>query len=161
MEYLQSYLPPIAVLIATVLAFFGVARGRYAQFGVVQRWLRIAAALPLAVSAVALHFLRTNECTAMIPPGAPSPTILVLSTGVLEILGAVGLFVERTRRSAALWIAVMMVVVFPVNIYVAGQTFGGIRMPGVPVRLAMQMIYIWMVLLAGYGLPGKEQRPSG
>ena len=82
---------------------------------------------------------------------------MVRFTGVLEILGAIGLFVPRTRRSAALWIAIMMVVIFPVNIYVAGQSYFGLQMPGVPVSLVMQMIYIWMVLLAGYGLPGRRK----
>ncbi len=50
----------------------------------------------------------------------------------------------------------MMVMVFPVNIAIAGQTFAGLQMPSVPVRLTMQVIYIWMVLLAGYGLPSRK-----
>jgi len=33
-------------------------------------------------------------------------------------------------------------------------------MPSVPVRLAMQVIYIWMVLLAGYGSPSVGGRQS-
>ena len=52
----------------------------------------------------------------------------------------------------------MMVLIFPVNILVAGQTFAGLQMPSVPVRLTMQVIYIWMVLIAGYGLPGMGKR---
>ena len=97
--------------------------------------------------------MRTNEATAMLPPIFSNPAILVIATGVLEILGAIGLFVPKVRRSAALWIAIMMVLIFPVNVWVAGQTFAGLQMPSVPVRLTMQVIYIWMVLLAGYGLP--------
>jgi uncharacterized membrane protein len=137
------------VLIAAILIFFGLARGRYAQFGVAQTILRIIVALPLVLSAVLLHFLRTNEATAMLPPIFPAGRFLVIASGVFEILGAVGLFVPRARRSAALWIAIMMVLIFPVNVAVAGQTFGRLTTPGVPVRLAMQVVYIWMVLLAG------------
>jgi len=160
MQEATVYLVALAILIATILAFFVVARGRYAQFGLAQTLLRIIVALPLLISAVGMHFLKTNECTAMIPPVVPSPVFLVLLTGVLEILGAIGLFVPRLRRSAALWIAILMVVVFPANIYVAGETFFGLQMPSVPVRLVMQMIYIWMVLLAGYGLPGRRGRAT-
>jgi len=153
-----AYLGSLLVLIAAVVLFFALGRGRYTQFGDAQTALRIIAALPLVLSAVLLHFLRTNEATAMLPPifppPFPSPASLVIGTGVLEILGAIGLFIPKVRRSAALWIAIMMILVFPVNVWVAGQTFAGLQMPSVPVRLTMQVIYIWMVLLAGYGLPG-------
>jgi uncharacterized membrane protein len=157
------FLISFAILIAAMVAFFAVARGRYTQFGGAQTALRLLAALPLLLSAVLLHFMRTNEATATLPPIFPSPPFpspgaLVISTGVLEILGAMGLFVPKVRRSAALWIAIMMVMIFPVNVLVAGQTYAGLRMPGVPVRLTMQAIYIWMVLLAGYGLPGMGAR---
>jgi uncharacterized membrane protein len=151
---MMDYFVPLAILIIALVLFFVAARGRYTQFGVAQWLLRAMAALPLLLSAVVLHFLRTNEATAMLPPVFPATGFLVVFTGVLEILGAIGLFVPRVRRSAALWIAIMMVMVFPVNIWVAGQTFAGLQMPSVPVRLAMQVIYIWIVLLAGYGLPG-------
>jgi uncharacterized membrane protein len=150
------FLISLAVLIAAIVVFFALARGRYTQFGIVQVLLRILVALPLLFSAVVLHFLKQNEATAMIPPVVPSPIFIVLLTGVLEIAGAIGLFIPRLRRSAALWIAILMVAVFPANIWVAGQTFGGLQMPSVPVRLTMQVIYIWMVLLAGYGLPGRR-----
>jgi uncharacterized membrane protein len=83
---------------------------------------------------------------------------LVVLTGVLEIAGAIGLFVPRVRRSAALWISIMMVAVFPANIYAAGQVIDGFHFPSVPVRLAMQIVYIVLVLLAGYGLPKPVRR---
>jgi uncharacterized membrane protein len=153
-DYLGSFL----VLIAAVALFFALGRGRYNQFGGLQIALRLLVSLPLLISAVALHFMRTNEATAMLPPIFPDPAILVVGAGVLEILGAIGLFVPKTRRSAALWIAIMMVLIFPVNVFVAGQTFAGLPMPSVPVRLTMQVIYIWMVLLAGYGLPRMAKR---
>jgi uncharacterized membrane protein len=151
------YVISSAVLIAAIVLFFVLARGRYTQFGIAQTLLRILVALPLIFSGVALHFLRRHETTAMIPPFLPWPLFLVLLTGVFEIAGAIGLFIPGIRRSAALWIAILMVAVFPANIWVAGETVGGLQMPSVPVRLAMQVFYIWMVLLAGYGLPGKRR----
>ena len=153
-----GYLGSLLVLIAVVVLFFAIGRGRYIQFGGAQVALRVLVSLPLLISAIALHFMRTNEGTAMLPPIFSAPGIWVIATGVLEILGAIGLFVPKARRSAALWIAIMMVMIFPVNIFIAGQTFAGLQMPSVPMRLTMQVIYIWMVLLAGYGLPGRKAR---
>jgi uncharacterized membrane protein len=155
-----DYLGSFGILIAAVVLFFALGRARYTVFGAPQAALRVLVALPLLISAIALHFMRTNEATAMLPPIFSNPRIPVIGTGVLEILGAIGLFVPKARRSAALWIAIMMILIFPVNVWVAGQTFAGIQMPTVPVRLAMQVIYIWMVLLAGYGLPSVGVRRS-
>jgi len=88
-----------------------------------------------------------------IPSIFPAQDFLVVLTGVLEIAGAVGLFVSRWRRPAAFWTAVMMVAIFPANVYRAGQMVHGMRFPAVPVRLTAQIIYILLLLLAGYGMP--------
>jgi len=80
-------------------------------------------------------------------------TLLVILSGVAELAGAAGLFVPRTKRVASLCLALLMIAIFPANIYVAGQTVHGMYMPTVPVRLLMQMIYIVLVLAAGWGRP--------
>jgi hypothetical protein len=51
----------------------------------------------------------------------------------------------------------MMVAILPANVFAAGKVVEGIAMPGVVVRTAMQMVYIVLVLLAGYGVPGRSQ----
>jgi uncharacterized membrane protein len=158
-----SYLIATAILIVAILAFFVVARNRYAPFGLAQVLLRILAALPLVGSAIYVHFLNANQATAMLPPGpagVPSPLSMVIFSGICELLGAIGLFLPRLRRSAALWIAIMMVFIFPVNVFVAGQIYFGVQMPSVPERLTAQIIYIWIVLLAGYGMPGRGRRKT-
>ncbi len=147
------YAIPMLLLICTVLAFFGLGQGDYASFGTPQLLLRVVVALPLLISAILLHFVRTDLTASIIPSIFPARHFLVLLTGVLEIAGAVGLFVPRLRRPAALWIAIMMIAVFPANVYAAGKVVGGLRMPGVPLRTAMQIALIALVLLAGYGLP--------
>jgi uncharacterized membrane protein len=147
------YVIPILLLMITVWAFFSIGRGHYASFGAPQILLRILVALPLLVSGILLHFLRTDASASIIPPGFPAPHLLVLLTGVFEIAGAIGLFVPVFRRPAAFWIAVMMIAVFPANVYAAGRVIGGLQMPGVPLRTALQIVYIILVLLAGYGIP--------
>jgi uncharacterized membrane protein len=141
------------VLVFTILAFFAIGRGNYASFGVAQIGLRVLVALPLLLSGILLHFFRASLTASIIPPFFPWRLFLAVFTGVCEIAGAIGLFVPRFRRAAACWIAIMMVCIFPANTYSAGKVIDGFQFPGVPVRLAMQVVYIALVLLAGYGLP--------
>jgi uncharacterized membrane protein len=154
----MSYVIPILLLIATIVAFFAIARGSYRSFGTPQQLLRILVAIPLVASAVLLHFMRTATSAGIIPPAFPAHRFLVLLTGLFEIAGAVGLFIPAVRRQAALWIAIMMVAVFPANVYAAGKTIDGLHMPGIPLRTAMQVIYILLVLLAGCGIPRRNPR---
>jgi uncharacterized membrane protein len=152
----MAYAIPILVLVLTIAVFFGLARGRFANFGIPQLLLRILVALPLLFSGIALHFLRPAMVASMIPPIFPARYFLAVFTGILEIAGAIGLFVPRIRRPAALWTAWMMVAIIPANIYVAGKTIAGNPMPSIPIRTAMQVVYIVLVLLAGYGIPGRD-----
>jgi uncharacterized membrane protein len=146
------YLITTATLIATVAAFFWWARRGVSAFGWLQWALRVIAVLPLLTSGV-LHFTRTALMASIIPPSFPDRPQLVLLTGVLEFAGAVGLLLPAFARAASVCLAVFMIAIFPANVYAAGQTVGGLHMPSVPVRLAMQVVYILLLLFAGWGMP--------
>ena len=143
----------LSLLAIPILAFFALAGGNFSNFGRAQTVLKILVALPLLFSGVALHFFRAPLTAGIIPPLFPARLFLALFTGVSEIAGAIGLFVPRVQRRAALSISLMMVAIFPANIYSAGKVIDGFRFPEVPVRLAIQIAYVAFVLLAGYGLP--------
>ena len=66
-----------------------------------------------------LHFAIPETYARIVPPMFPRPRLLVLISGGAEILGGVGLLVPRTRRAAAFGLAVLLVAVFPANIYMA------------------------------------------
>lgn len=86
---------------------------------------RIALAILFFVTGAA-HFTMTEGMAEMVPPPFPAvPT--VLATGVLEILGAVGLLLPRTRRLSAWCLFVMLIAIFPANVYAAfhHQGLGG------------------------------------
>lgn len=138
-------------LAAVVALFFGLARG-FRDFGVAQRVLRVVIVLPLVISGTA-HLAMPAAMVLAIPPVFPARTFLVIVSGLAELCGAAGLLLPALRRQAALAIALLMIAVFPVNIYVAGRTMLGLHMPSVTVRLAMQVIYILLVLVAGWGWP--------
>ena len=146
------YLITTAILMATVAGFLFWSRRGLSPFGWPQWVLRIVAALPLLASGV-LHFTRTALMAAIIPPFFPDHKQLVLLTGVFELAGAVGLLLPPFTRAASAALAVLMIVIFPANVCAAGQTIGGLHMPGVPVRLAMQVVYILLLLVAGWGIP--------
>ena len=147
------YAVSLSLLAITIVAFFQLAGRNCSNFGPAQTVLKILVALPLLLSGVALHLLRAPLTASIIPPLFPARLFLAVFTGLCEIAGAIGLFVPRVQRRAALWISLMMVAIFPANIYSAGKVIDGFRFPEVPVRLAIQIVYIVFALLAGYGLP--------
>jgi uncharacterized membrane protein len=144
------------ILIVTIAAYFAWGRNRLSPFGRTQWILRAAVALPLLVSGV-LHFTRTALMATIIPPSFPYRPQLVLLTGVLELAGSIGLLLPPFTRTASACLAVLMIAIFPANVYAANQFIGGLHMPTVPVRLAMQVMYILLLLIAGWGIPRRKR----
>jgi len=66
-----------------------------------------------------LHFVMPAPYVRIVPPLLPQPKALVLISGGAEILGGVGLLIPRLRRAAAFGLALLLVAVFPANIYMA------------------------------------------
>ena len=65
-----------------------------------------------------MHFISIEPMAKMVPPPLP-PVPTVLATGVLEILGAVGLLIPRWSRTASICLFAFLVAVFPANVYAA------------------------------------------
>jgi len=142
------------ILAAIVAAFFVSARRGLSPFGWMQWALRVVVALPLLLSGL-IHFTRTALLATIIPPFFPHRPLLVLLSGAMELAGAVGLLLPAFTRLASVCLALMMIAIFPANVY-ANQSVGGLHMPSVPVRLAMQLIYIVLLLVAGWGIPHRK-----
>ncbi|WP_028479830.1 DoxX family protein [Nocardia sp. CNY236] len=98
------------------------------------------------------HFLqpRRGALIAMVPARLPSPSALVTLTGVLELVGAVGLLVPATAALAAAGLIALLVVMFPANIRAARAGRGITTMP-LPLRAAVQggFILACVVVLVG------------
>jgi uncharacterized membrane protein len=86
----------------------------------------------------------------MVPPFVPFPGAMIYLTGVLELLGAVGLFLTRTRRPAGLGLAALFVVMLPANIYIAVSDVPFNGAPATPLwaRIPEQVLYIGVALWA-------------
>lgn len=115
-----------------------------------------------------LHFIKTDSFAQAMPAYLPEKILLVQITGVLEILGAIGLVVSRTRRPAGICIALFLVCVFPVNLNMAlhPELFPKIPAFALWLRLPIQGLLIWLALKAstyqaGCQKPDKAQDVLG
>ncbi|MFI5541006.1 hypothetical protein ACIA5H_31950 [Nocardia sp. NPDC051900] len=98
----------------------------------------------------------------MVPPFVPFPGAMVYLTGVLELLGAAGLFLVRTRRAAGLGLTALFVVMLPANIYAAlsGIPFNDAPAPPLWERVPEQALYIGVALWAA-GMLRFPRRAAG
>ena len=73
------------------------------------------------------HFISTKEMAAMIPPSIPYRIELIYLTGVLELLGAIGVWIPRLMRLTGLLLILMLIGLLPANVYSAINRvdFGG------------------------------------
>ena len=97
-----------------------------------------------------LHFLRPGMYEEIVPDYLPSHRELVLVSGGAEIAGALGVIPGRTRRLAGLWLAGLLVAVFPANVHMAlhPDRYPGLAPALLWVRLALQPLAIWWALRA-------------
>lgn len=99
------------------------------------------------------HLVAPEFFLPIVPEWVPAPRLVVLATGVCEILGAVALMTGRLRYSAGVMLALYAVCVYPANIKhaldsvaIGGRQLGwGYHGP----RLAFQPVFIWWALFAG------------
>jgi uncharacterized membrane protein len=107
--------------------------------------LRVGLALMFLLTAVAHFGLGRREgMIAMVPPRLPRPDLLVTITGILEFAGAVGLLLPPTYRLAAACLALLLLAMFPANVYAARHqvSLAGERATPLPLRTAEQILYV-------------------
>ena len=90
---------------------------------------------------------------AMVPPRLPRPDLIVAATGVLEVAGAIGLWVPPFERTAAVCLALLLIAVFPANVRAARA---GLRIgdrPATPLvpRTIEQVVYVACCLAVAFG----------
>ena len=138
----------LGTLIARLVGWLGV--------DYVDSWpeaVAVGLAAMFAMTGVA-HFTpgMRRDMIAIVPPRLPAPGLLVTITGVLELVGAVGLLYPPTRLAAALCLFVLMLAMFPANVYAS-------RMPNPPksmtsrlgVRTAQEIVYLGAAVVVGLG----------
>ena len=111
------------------------------------RWL----AAVLFIVAGINHFLHPHFYERIVPPGFPSPQFLVLVSGLAEIAGGLGVLMGRLRRRAGWGLLVLLILIFPANIYMAlhPQRFEispWILWTRLPLQVVL-MAWVWWVTL--------------
>src|SRR5690242_10860731 len=133
------------------------------------RLARLRAALRLVMAAFfaggfALHMMAADKLVLITPGWVPFPREVVLVTGWLELAGAFGLLVPRTRRAAGIALALYIVAVWPANIH---QAVAHIVVPPIPdswwyhgPRLALQPVLAWWALFASGAIDWPVRRET-
>ena len=110
------------------------------------------------------HFTSMKyDFAAMIPAPLPNDLWVIYLTGVLEIAGAFGLLIPRTRKLAGMCLAVYLVAVFPANVYAALNEVAirGEAPTPLWVRGPMQLLYVGMLWWTSIKEPASAQRVGG
>lgn len=147
----------MAPLIVMLVGWVGFRLAGWAGFVAASTWvgaLRFALALMFAFTAVSHFHPRTRpDLVRMVPAGLPSPGLLVSLTGVLELIGALGLLMPVLVRPAAYALIALLVALFPANVNAARKQLIVAGRPATPliVRLPLQVFWIaclWWVARA-------------
>ena len=146
----------MAVIVTLVLGTLGARLIGWLGVDYVDSWpaaIAVGLAAMFVVTGIA-HFVNPlrRDMIAIVPPRLPAASLLVTITGVLELLGAAGLLYPPTRVAAAASLFVLMLVMFPANVYAS-------RMPNppksmntrLPLRTVEQIIFVGAALMVGFG----------
>lgn len=114
--------------------------------------LRWALAMMFAFTASAHFTSLRGDLVRMVPPVFPAPELLVTATGALEIAGAIGLVIPRVAPLAAGGLALLLLAMFPANVYAAQRdlTIGATPVTALLPRTALQVLFLVAVLVAGF-----------
>jgi uncharacterized membrane protein len=109
---------------------------------------RFALAAMFVFTGVA-HFAPRGKAdmTRMVPRIFPHPVLVIFATGVLELLGAVGLAIPKFQCAAAYCLIVLLIAMFPANVKAARE---GLTVMGKPatrlwLRVPMQLVFIGLL----------------
>ncbi len=101
------------------------------------------------VAAGALHLVKPGPYVRIVPRWLPDPALLVLVSGLAEMLGGIGVLLPVTRVAAGWGLILLLIAVFPANIQMlldahshhAARLWQG----ALVLRLPLQAALIWWV----------------
>ncbi|MCR9015752.1 DoxX family protein [Aquiflexum gelatinilyticum] len=94
------------------------------------------------VFAGTMHFVKPRMFIKIIPPYFPKPKLLNAIAGMFELVFGLGLLFEPTRSISAIGIILLLLAVFPANIYMYRKGAKGIPKWALLLRLPMQFALI-------------------
>lgn len=145
---------PLVVLVAVTLVAGGIGILGVCYVDTFAEATAVGLAVMLMMTASA-HFVepRRSGLIAIVPPVIRRPSWAVAATGMLEIAAAIGLLIPPDvvpviRPAAAAGLAVMLIAMFPANVFAARER----RHPAaphtpLPLRTAIQLLFLAATLI--------------
>lgn len=99
----------------------------------------------LFVFAGVMHFVSPQFFVKIVPPMLPYPFELVLISGLFEVLLGILLLFKSTRKLARVGLTLLLLAVFPANIYMA---FNNQLFPSLPSALLWARLPLQLGLIA-------------
>tara|TARA_B100000242_G_scaffold291166_1_gene263973 strand:- start:1225 stop:1617 length:393 start_codon:yes stop_codon:yes gene_type:complete len=96
------------------------------------------------------HFLNPEFYLSIMPPVIPFHLEAVLISGFFEIIGGIGILISQLRKIAAWGLALLIIAVYPANIYMAvvPEAFPEYPLYLLYFRLVLQFfIFYWAYLI--------------
>jgi uncharacterized membrane protein len=92
------------------------------------------------------HFAATQTEMRIVPPYIPWPRATVLTSGVFELLGALGLIWPRSRAAAGAGLLLLTLAVTPANIYMLQRSdLFPVPYWALVARLPLQIVLLWVI----------------
>jgi uncharacterized membrane protein len=135
---------PFITLSGLFLVFLGLGAAGVHAFAEWTTCLRLALAGMFLLTASAHWGKRRPDLVRMVPPALPRPEVLVTLTGLLELLGAIGLLLRPTAPLAAAGLSLLLLALFPANVHAAraGLTIGGRPVTALAPRTLLQLVFL-------------------
>jgi uncharacterized membrane protein len=132
----------VSLVLLRGAGFFGIRR--------LSSWreaTRYALAVMFVFTGVSHFTDMKHDFAAMIPDPLPDDLWIIYLSGVLEIAGAAGLLIPRTRKVAGICLMLLLMALFPANVYAALNhiPLGGRAPTSLWLRTPMQALYIGLV----------------
>ena len=96
-----------------------------------------------------MHFVAPARYIAIVPSRLPNAPLLVIISGICEILGGLGVLLPQTRRLAGWGLIALLIAVFPANIHMLQLAYANdgttLWKAVLWFRLPLQLLRLWWV----------------
>jgi uncharacterized membrane protein len=142
---------PLVVLIGSYFLFWlsnrYIVKGEFSMSFIG----RVSLALMLVMTGSA-HFFKTEVMVQSMPDFFPYKEGLVYFTGVVELLAAAGLVIDRTAKVTSIMLIIFLVCILPANIIGSLERVEPIYLF---FRLPLQLFFVWWTYFFGIRLKTK------
>jgi uncharacterized membrane protein len=94
-----------------------------------------------------LHFIIPEFYKKMMPSYLPAHDLLILLSGIAEVILGLSLLIPKTRKIACYGVIALLIAIFPANVFMLQQAMNGVDMgasvSALAIRLPFQFLFIY------------------